>query len=177
MTTRMRTLSAIAAAAIVLGAGISTVAGQGRPGDAGQARGFGGPGRGPGFGGPMPLLRQLDLTDTQRDQIKALTDAQRTQADQAPVRKLMELRRSLETALFADNPDHAQIDQLRASISEAEANALAARIDMQLKIAQILTPEQRQKARELVAQRPNSQARFNFGGPRRDRRALPAGQE
>jgi Spy/CpxP family protein refolding chaperone len=177
MTTRIRTLSTIVAAALVLGAGISTVAGQGRPGDAGQGRGFGGPGRGPGFGGPLPLLRQLDLTDTQRDQIKAVTDAQRNQANQAPVRKLMELHRSLEAALFADNPDTAQIDQLRASISEAEAAALAARIDLQLKIAQILTAEQRQKARELVAQRPNSQARFNFGGPRRDRRALPAGQE
>jgi Spy/CpxP family protein refolding chaperone len=175
MTTRMRTLSAIAAAAIVVGAGISTVAGQGRPGDGGQGRGFGGPGRGPGFSGAMPMLRQLDLSDAQREQIRALTDAQRNQSDQAPGRKLMELQRSLETALFADTPDHAQIDQLRASISEAEAAALGARIDMQLKIAQILTPEQRQKARELVAQRP--QARFNFGGPRRDRHASPAGQE
>jgi Spy/CpxP family protein refolding chaperone len=173
MTTRLRTLSTIAAAAIVLGAGIATVAGQGRPGDAGQGRGFGGPGRGPGFGGPMQLLRQLDLNDTQREQIKALTDAQRKQADQAPVRKLMELQRSLETALFADNPDQAQIDQLRASISEAEAAALAARIDLQLKIAQVLTPDQRQKARELVAQRPLASA----ARPRLDRRALHAAQE
>jgi periplasmic protein CpxP/Spy len=164
MTTRMRTLSTIVAAAIVLGAGIATVAGQGRPG---------GPGRGPGFGGPLPLLRQLDLTDAQRDQIKALTDAQRQQADQAPGRKMMELQRSLQAALFADTPDHSQIDQLRASISEAEGAALAARIDMQLKIAQILTPEQRQKARELAAQRPIASALRH----RLDRRASHAAQE
>ncbi len=173
MTTRLRTLSTIAAAAIVLGAGISTVAGQGRPGDGGQGRGFGGPGRGPGFGGPLPMLRQLDLSDTQREQIKALTDAQRNNADQSPVRKLMELQRSLQTALLADTPDTAQIDQLRVSISEAEAAALAARIDLQLKIAQILTPAQRQKARELVAQRPLASAARH----RLDRRALHAAQE
>jgi len=174
MTTKMRTLSVIAVAAITLGVGIATVDGQGR-GPGGPGRAFG---RGPGGpGGPMPMLRQLNLTDAQKDQVKALVEAHRKDADQAPGRKFMELQRSLETALLADTPDVNQIDQLRASIAEAEASMLAARVDLQLKIAQILTPDQRKQARDLIAQRATSQARFNFGGRRRDRHASPAGQE
>ena len=113
----------------------------------------------------MPILRQLNLTDAQREQIKALTDEHRAQDDtQSPARKLVELQRTLEAAVFADTPDNAQIEQLRASIAEAEAATLAARVDLQLKIAQILTPEQRKQARELMDRRPGRSGRA--GGPR-----------
>ena len=111
-------------------------------------------GRG-GPGGPLPLLRQLNLSETQRDQIKALTAERRAHGEaQSPMRKLAELQRALGAAIFADTPDTAQIDQLRAGIAEAEAAMLAARVDLQLKIAQILTPEQRQQARTLADRRP-----------------------
>jgi Spy/CpxP family protein refolding chaperone len=73
---------------------------------------------------------------------------------QAQARTLVELRRSLHATIFADTPDLAHIDQLRASIAEAEAAALAARVDLEMKIAQILTPEQRAQARELTARAP-----------------------
>jgi Spy/CpxP family protein refolding chaperone len=85
-----------------------------------------------------------------------LTDEQRTQNAQAqtPMRTLGGLERSLQAAIMADNPDTAQIEQLKTSIADAQAAALAARIDMELKIAQILTPDQRKQARELAEQRP-----------------------
>jgi Spy/CpxP family protein refolding chaperone len=158
MTTYTRTLSTIAvAAAVALTTAFSAGAGQppaGRGSGPGQGRG--------GPGGPLPILRQLNLTETQREQIKALTDEQRAQNHtQAPGRKLIELQRALEVAVFADTPDSAQIDQLRTSIAEAEAATLAARVDLQLKIAQILTPEQRKQARELSQRRPG-----RAGGPR-----------
>ena len=54
---------------------------------------------------------------------------------------------------MADQPDPAKIEQLKSSISEAQTAALNDRVDLQLRIAQILTPEQRQKARELPAGR------------------------
>ena len=120
----------------------------------------------------MPVLRQLNLTDAQREQIKTLTDAERaarTQSGgQAPARTLFELQQSLQAAIFADTPDTAQIDQLKANIAEAEAAALAGRIDLQVKIAQILTPEQRAQARELTAQRANRVGRAGrlHGGPK-----------
>ena len=152
MHTQKRTLSTIAATAVVLAVGISTAVAQG-PGGRGPGRGFGGPGGG-GPGGPFPVLRQLNLTDAQREQVKALVEEQRKQHDGAAVRKVVELQRALRAAVFAETPDTTQIDQLRASIAEAEAAALAARVDLQLKIAQILTPEQRQQARESTGKRP-----------------------
>jgi protein CpxP len=161
MTTYTRTLSAIAAAvAVAMTAAISAGAGQlpaGRGPGSGQGRG--------GPGGPLPILRQLNLTEAQRAQIKALTDEQRAQNDaQSPARKFVELQRALEAAVFADTPDNAQIDQLRAGIAEAEAGLLAARVELQLKIAQILTPEQRKLARELSDRRTGRAGRL--GGPR-----------
>jgi len=161
MTTYTRTLSTIAAAAAVaITTALSAGAGQPPAGrEPGPGQGRGGP------GGPLPILRQLNLTETQRGQIKALTDEQRQQAgDQSPVRKLAELQRALRAAVFADTPDNAQIDQLRGGIAEAEAAVLAARVDLQLKIAQILTPEQRKQARELADQRPGNVGRAR--GPR-----------
>ena len=101
----------------------------------------------------------MNLTDDQKAQVKTLLEEERAQTDaQSPGRKLMELQRALAAAVFADAPDAAQIDQLRASIAEAEAAALAKRVDLQLRIAQILTPEQRQRAREL-SDRPAGQGR------------------
>jgi len=155
MALNTRTVSAIAGAALALTVGISTAAGQTtpapdqRPAAEGRRHGFR-PGRAGGPGGPerflMPL-RQLDLTAEQRAQVKEVLQTARPSEDPAPFRKLMELRQSLRTAILADTPDQTQIDQLRAAIVEAETAALAKRVEVGLKIAQILTPEQREKAR------------------------------
>jgi Spy/CpxP family protein refolding chaperone len=154
MALNTRTVSAIAAAALALTVGISTAAEQTtqapdqRPPAEGRRHGFR-PGRPGGPGGPggfLVPLRQLDLTDEQRAQIKEVLQAARPSEDQAPIRKLMELRQSLRTAILADTPDQAQIDQLRAAIVEAESAALAKRVEVGLKISQILTPEQRARA-------------------------------
>ena len=68
----------------------------------------------------------MNLTDDQKAQVKTLLEEERAQTDaQSPGRKLMELQRALAAAVFADAPDAAQIDQLRASFAEAEAAALA----------------------------------------------------
>lgn len=162
MTTYTRTLSTIAAAAVAVTIAIS--AGAGQASSAGREQGPQGRG---GPGGPLPILRQLNLTDTQREQIRALVEAERPQSnEQSPARTLRELQRSLRTAIFADTPDTAQIDQLRAAVAEAEAAVLAARVDLQLKIAQVLTPEQRKQARELADQRPSRVGRGGLHGGR-----------
>ena len=95
----------------------------------------------------MFALRGLNLTDDQRAQIKAVLNEARPEGAEAPARKVAELQRSLRAAIFAETPDHAQIDQLRAALAEAQASAIAKRIEVSSKIAQILTPEQRQKLR------------------------------
>ena len=126
----------------------------------GMGRGFGGPG-GPGRIGPV--FQRLDLTDAQREQIKAIMEERR---ESRPGANMMELQKQLQAALLADAVDNAKIEQLKAAITSAEAAMLSARIETELKISQLLTPEQRAKARELIAQGPGA----GFGrGPGRGR--------
>ena len=61
--------------------------------------------------------------------------------------KMRDLQKQLQDAILADNVDQAKIEELKTAIAQAEAAALDARIDIGLKIAQVLTPEQRAQAR------------------------------
>jgi Spy/CpxP family protein refolding chaperone len=146
MIIRSRIL-AIVAALVLVAAAIATVSAQGQgPGRRGM-----GPGPG-GFGpGPLPMLGRLDLTDAQKDQIKSILGEKSGQTDR---QTLGNLERDLNAAIMADQPDLSKIEQLKSSIAEAQSTALNDRVDLQLRIAQqVLTPEQRQKARELPAGR------------------------
>ena len=108
---------------------------------------------GPGRGGPwgaLPLLRGLNLTDAQREQVRALTAERRNQADN-PRRKVAELEQQLRLAIFADGHDQQKISELKAAIDAASAEELTTRIDLQTRIAQILTDEQRAQARETLS--------------------------
>src|SRR4026209_1381041 len=88
-----------------------------------------GPGRG-GQGGPMPMLRGLDLTEAQREQVRALT-AERGKQGEHPGSKVAELERERRLAVFADTPDLQKIDELKTAIAAATSEALAARIDLE----------------------------------------------
>ena len=134
--------SAVAAVVLTAAVAVPVIA---QPPQGGPGRGFGGP-------GPLPMLRSLNLTDSQREQIRALTEAQRS--GQNPRRNLMDLERQLQQAILADTPDQQKIDDLKNSIAAATAADLTARIDLQSRIAQILTPEQRAQARDALAKGP-----------------------
>lgn len=137
-----RTLwSAVAALAIAAAVAIPVIA---QPQGPGQ--------RGPGFGGrggPFPMLRGLNLNDAQREQIRSITQQRRTD-DNSPQRKVADLNKQLYLAILADAPDLQKIDELKTSIAAAAAEALTAQVDVQTRIAQVLTPEQRAQAREAL---------------------------
>jgi periplasmic protein CpxP/Spy len=138
-----RTLwSTVAALAIAAAVAIPVVA---QPQGSGQR---GGPGFG-GRGGPFPALRGLNLNDAQREQIRSITQQQRTD-DNSPQRKVADLNKQLHLAILADAPDPQKIDELKTSIAAATAEALTAQVDVQTRIAQVLTPEQRAQAREAL---------------------------
>src|SRR5688500_5040750 len=103
--------------------------------------------RGPG---PLPLLRGLNLTDAQREQVRALTEERRDQAD-TPGRKGAERGQQLRLAVVAAAPDLQKISELKTAIEAASVEALTARIDLQTRIAQVLTAEQRAQAREALS--------------------------
>ena len=96
------------------------------------------------------MLRALDLSDAQREQIHTITQQQREAAN-SPQQKFGGLQKELHLALLADSPDMQKIDELKASIASAAAEELTSRIDVETRIAQVLTSEQRAKAREALA--------------------------
>lgn len=120
--------------------------GQGRTGGPGGPGGPGGRGRGGPFGGVMQ-----DLTDQQREQVKAILEAER-QGEQGPPAD-MKLRQALEQELLADAPNAQKIEELKQQIVAATGESLNRHIAVQQKISQVLTAEQRAKARERIAQR------------------------
>ena len=154
--------SSIAAVMVAAAVAIPVIA-QPPQGGAGRGFGRGGPGA---PGAPLPMLRELNLTDAQRQQVRALTEQRRAGGDD-PRRKIADLERQLQVAVFADSPDTQKIGDLKTAIAAAAAEALTARIELQSHIAEILTPEQRAQAREALAK--NETRRGPAPGGRRGR--------
>ena len=126
----------------------------------GRRGGPGGPGGMGGRMGPVAIPFE-DLTEEQRQQIKAIMDEQR-EGEQGPPAD-MKLRQALEMELLADAPNDQKIQELKAQVDAASAEQLAKHIAIQRKVNQILTAEQRAKARENIATRQEN-------GPGRGRR-------
>jgi periplasmic protein CpxP/Spy len=134
---------------LALAAGVAGVFAQGRPG----GRGPGGPGAGgPGRGGVDLPLRQLDLTDTQRDQVKDVMQRHREELQRTmeQVRVAMDAQRNaIETVPLDEGLVRSTADTLAAA--QAEAAVLRARIHNE--VYELLTPAQQTKLKELAAQR------------------------
>jgi Spy/CpxP family protein refolding chaperone len=114
----------------------------------GMGMGPGGPGGRGGPGGPMAFLRGVELTDAQREQIRAIMDPMR---EDSPAAKVRDLDKELQLAILADSPDMQKIDELKAAIAAGTAEELSHRVEVESKIVQILTPAQRAQARENIS--------------------------
>ena len=143
-------LKTIAAAVLITALGAITVMAQG-PGPQGRGRGPGGPG-GPGGPNVLAMVRQLDLSETQREQVRQIMEDGRQGGD--PGAALRDAERKLHEALLADTPDAGSIETLKSAVNAAHAAELDQRIAMIQKVAQILTPAQRQQLLKLRPQGP-----------------------
>lgn len=117
---------------------------------AGQGRGGPGPGRG-GPGGPMgilPGLNQVGLSEGQREQIRAILDQER-QSGTDPGEKVRQAEQALHAAVLADVPDAQAIEAAKAALNSAHATELDRRTELMQKVAQVLTPAQRQQLAQL----------------------------
>jgi Spy/CpxP family protein refolding chaperone len=95
-------------------------------------------------GGGMGMLRGLDLTEAQRDQVFKIFH------DQAPaMRERMKATRAaheeLRKATTAQPFDSARVRQLADAVGKAHADAAYARAESMSRVAAVLTPEQRAK--------------------------------
>jgi len=124
--------------------------GPGGPGGPGGffGRGPGGPG---GFGGVMGLLRQLDLSDEQRAQVRQVMESH-SDALKALGDRLQAAHRAENDAVTAAQFDEQLVRAKAADLAAvmADASVLHARIHGE--VFAVLTPEQQAKAAELKAQ-------------------------
>ena len=112
-----------------------------------QGRGFGGPGRAH-FG---IMFKELNLTDAQKQQIKALVQTQR--ASMKPVgQQLAQNRLAMLQATANGTFDQAKVQALALQRAQLEAQMTVQHEALQHQIyTQVLTPDQRAKADQLRA--------------------------
>ena len=104
--------------------------------------------RGHHDGGPQRLLRRLDLTEAQRDQVFKIFH------DQAPaMREQMKLARAasqeLRQASLSPSYDRARARQLADTQARALSEVALMRADNMNRVFAILTPDQRSKLQQL----------------------------
>ena len=122
-----------------------------------------GPGAGGGFG--LRLLRELNLSNDQKQQVRTIVQQSfaGSKATREELRQLVDKRRQGTLTTEEEARARTLHQQMRASMKDTET-----------KIASLLTAEQKAKAEELRKERKTN--REEFGGPRRGLRGR-AGQE
>ncbi|MBL8138296.1 MAG: Spy/CpxP family protein refolding chaperone [Acidobacteria bacterium] len=154
--------------------GVALLAGTGAAVVAAGDQGPGGPGgmmgRRGGPGGIVPGLRGLDLTDAQREQVKATMDAHKATFD-AQRDKLVAAHKALNEAVTAGTFDEATVRQKAADLAAVEADGAVLRAKVHSEVWALLTPEQQTKAKALLTERAEraGQMRERFEA-RRDQR-------
>jgi Spy/CpxP family protein refolding chaperone len=117
-------------------------------------------------------IRELNLSPEQREQIRAFR--LQTQEERANInRRLRESTIALEQELDADNPNEGVIEQRIRDVAAMQAAQMRMRILSEVRLRQILTPEQRSLWRELRRaarnrrERPFENRREGIQNPRR----------
>ncbi len=141
--------------ALIIGATIFAVAQEGRVKGPPQHRGDGPP--------PPPpdmlehISRELNLSDAQKTQAKAILDAERAATD--PLQARMEdIHKQIEATVVNGQFDEAQVRTLADQAGQLSADMMVEHIRAHTKLFSILTPEQRVKALEM-------HKRMSPGGP------------
>lgn len=129
-------------------------------------RGFHGGRR--GHAGPGAIFRELDLSEEQRQQMRALRDEESLRE---PMERLRERRQALNEAVEA-GADEATIRQLAYDSAEAEGDVAVARARLHRQLMEILTPEQRERYETLrqEQQQEREERRERFLERREERR-------
>jgi Spy/CpxP family protein refolding chaperone len=126
----------------------------GGPGMGMMRGGPGGPGmRGPGGPGGMfglfgPGMRELNLTDAQREQMRTIAESHKADFD-AIAERMRTAHEALRDATMTGTADEATIRAKSAAVAAVEADAAVQQWKVFTEMSAVLTPEQLQKAKEL----------------------------
>lgn len=124
------------------------------------------PQRGPRPGGPRgprdaaALKQELGLSDQQVSQLQKL----RMDARKSAIRRHADTRLArlgLQEALQAPSVDEKALQARIKELSDLHAAKLRARVDAQLAMRKLLTPDQQEKLKQLRAERPRPRERFD----------------
>lgn len=138
-------LAALLAASVVAAQGPGPGRGRGGPG------GPGGPGA--GFGGPAGIpLRELNLTDSQQDLVKNITEQYRQQ-NQKLMTDLRAASDAQRKAVEALPVNEAQIRSTMQALADLQTEMAIQQARMHGEIFAVLTPAQQEQAKKLQAQR------------------------
>ena len=144
MNRRIRTTMAVTAGAALLATGLATAAFAQGPGRRG--------GFGPGMGrGGFPL-GQLELTDTQRQQVRDVMQRHREDMQQAGQR-LRDARDAQRQAVETFPVNEGLIRSTSQTLANAQTDMALVQARVRGEIWTLLTPEQQARAKELQTQR------------------------
>ncbi len=113
-------------------------------------RGPGGPGMRGGFG-ELRMLRQLNLTDAQKQQIRGVMQSHSAELKSLGDR-MAQARQALDKLINADTIDEGAIRDASTAVAAVEADMAVARAHIRAEVLQVLTPDQQAKAKQLEAQ-------------------------
>ncbi|HKP46036.1 MAG TPA: Spy/CpxP family protein refolding chaperone [Pyrinomonadaceae bacterium] len=134
-------------------------------------------------GGPPPdmiehISRELNLTDDQKNQVKALFDAQKSTEDVRRI-KMDEIHKQLEAATANGQFDETTVRNLASQEAQLHADEMVDHIRLHSKIYGLLTAEQRTKADQMMKRHggpggPGGPGGFDHHGPPPPPPAAPA---
>ena len=115
---------------------------------------------GPGMGGPLGrlgfALRQLELTDAQREQVRTIMQGHQAEM-KALGERLRTAHKGVDAAVTASPFDEGAIREASAGLASVIADGAVLRAKVRSEVWDVLTPEQRTKAEQLKA---TAQQRF-----------------
>lgn len=98
------------------------------------------------------LMRQVDLSEGQQAEIKAIVESSREGNKQAR-EQMRESRKAMHELATSDSYNIEQVRTLADQQARLKADLTVARIDSMHRVQQVLTPEQKTKLAELRAER------------------------
>ncbi|MEZ5427372.1 MAG: Spy/CpxP family protein refolding chaperone [Pyrinomonadaceae bacterium] len=108
---------------------------------------------GPGFGFPPHVLEQLNLTDTQKEQIKTLEDGARASAE-GNFDQIRSFDDQLKAMIDGGTFDEGQARQILNNKAQIMTELQIVRLKTDFAIRNLLTAEQRTQLDQLKQQRP-----------------------
>jgi protein CpxP len=111
-------------------------------------------GRGPRPGGPGDFgLRGIELTDTQREQVRSIMDTNRAALEQTG-KALREAHRAFAEATMAATVDEATVRARSTAVANAMADEAILRAKVRAEVHALLTAEQLQQLQARPQRRP-----------------------